>query len=339
MLATLQGRRLAGIALTMGLGKTLIGLRDMARLLAAGPLPQPGAGTPFLVAAPTQAILDSLLQEAREFGLAHLLDQITFTTYRSLAKTLAAGSFHKLYLDECYGLKDSHEPGLRAHAARQGSILGLTGTPPAQAHSEKGRLVATYCPIIVDYTTDEAVLAGLLNNYRLVVHPLPLRTARDYVLTTKAGSQFTTSEREHYAYWSKRLAHAAQDPLRILRMQALMSYPGKGHYIPNTPRTSIFRPTRHCDIQRLACVVQFSEGISIPNLRSIIWHAFGNERRAAQRISRLLRLNPDQTATVHLLTRTRSTNSRWPRPWIPSTPPKSATSMPPATSCKLLPCR
>jgi superfamily II DNA or RNA helicase len=40
----------------------------------------------------------------------------------------------------------------------------LTGTPPAQAHSEKGRLVATYCPIVVDYTTDEAVLAGLLND-------------------------------------------------------------------------------------------------------------------------------------------------------------------------------
>jgi superfamily II DNA or RNA helicase len=41
-------------------------------------------------------------------------------------------------------------------------------------------------------------------------------------------------------------------------------------------------------------VVQLSEGISIPNLRvGIIWHAFGSERKAAQRIGRLLRLNPD----------------------------------------------
>jgi superfamily II DNA or RNA helicase len=56
------------------------------------------------------------------------------------------------------------------------------------------------------------------------------------------------------------------------------------------------------DIPRLACVAQLSEGISIPNLRvGTIWHAFGNERKAAQRIGRLLRLNPDQTATVHLL--------------------------------------
>ncbi len=348
VLATIQGRRLAGIALTMGLGKTLIGLRDMDRLLAAGKLPAPAAGKPFLVAAPTQAILDSWPQEARKFGLAHLLDHIKFTTYRSLGKALAAGSFHKFYLDECHALKDSHEPGLKAHVAKKRSILGLTGTPPAQAQSEKGRLVATYCPIVVDYTTDEAVLAGLLNDYRLVVHRLPLRTARDYVLTTKSGSQFTTSEREHYAYWSKRLANAAQDQLpietlRILRMQALMNYPGKGHYMryladQQTEKVLLFtcnqqqaeaqaEHTYHSknkhsqanldlfnagDISRLACVAQLSEGISIPNLRmGIIWHAFGNERKAAQRIGRLLRLNPDQTATVHLLMYQDTIDEQW----------------------------
>ena len=76
----------------------------------------------------------------------------------------------------------------------------------------------------------------MLNKYRLVVHRLALRTERDYVLTTKADSQFTTSEHENYAYWRKHLANAAQDQLpietlRILRMQALMNYPGKGHYM------------------------------------------------------------------------------------------------------------
>ena len=120
--------------------------------------------------------------------------------------------------------------------ARKQRILGLTGTPPAQADSEKGRLVATYCPMLIDYTTDEAVLAGLLNDYRLVVHRLPLSSVRDYVVTLKSGQQFTTSERESYQYWSKRLANAAQDPLpvetlRLLRMQGLMNYPGKGRYM------------------------------------------------------------------------------------------------------------
>ena len=120
-----HGHRLAGAAVAMGVGKTLIGLRDMARLLPD--CQQSGAMTkPFLVAAPTQAILDSWPQEARKFGLAHLLDAITFTTYRSLSKVLSQGHYHKLYLDECHALKDSHEPGLKAHVARK-QRLPLTG--------------------------------------------------------------------------------------------------------------------------------------------------------------------------------------------------------------------
>lgn len=321
----------------MGVGKTLIGLRDMERVLTESPLTGPVI-TPFLVAAPTQAILDSWPQEARKFGLTHLLDAITFTTYRSLSKVLGQGHYHKLYLDECHALKDSHEPGLKAHVGGKRSVLGLTGTPPAQAESEKGRLVGTYCPILVDYTTDEAVLAGLLNDYRLVVHRLPLSPVRDYLLTFKSGSQFTTSERESYQYWSGRLANADQDvlpieTLRLLRMQALMHFPGKGQYMAHlasqfTEKVLLFTcnqqqaeqmaaHTYHSKnkdsqanldkfntgkILRLACVQQLSEGINIANLRvGIIWHAFGNERKAAQRIGRLLRLNPEETATVHLL--------------------------------------
>ena len=347
ILALVQGRQLAGVAVAMGVGKTLIGLRDMERLLAGGQLP--GAPTkPFLVAAPTTAILDAWPQEARKFGLAHLLDHITFTTYRSLSKALAQGHYHKLYLDECHALKDSHEPGLKAHAGRKKSILGLTGTPPAQPNSEKSRLVAIYCPIVVDYTTDEAVLAGLLNDYRLVVHRLPLSPVRDYLVTLKSGQQFTTSERESYQYWSGRLANAAQDALpletlRLLRMQALMHYPRKGRYMAHlasqfTEKVLLFtcnqqqaeqmaEHTYHSknkdsqanlakfsagEIQRLACVAQLSEGVNIPNLRvGIIWHAFGNERKAAQRIGRLLRLNPEETATVHLLMYQDTVDEHW----------------------------
>jgi len=347
VLATIKGRRVAGAAVAMGVGKTLIGLRDMERLLTPAQLTEPGT-KPFLVAAPTQAILDSWPQEARKFGLDYLLERIDFTTYRSLSKALSNGHYHKLYLDECHALKDSHESGLRAHVARKKSILGLTGTPPAQPDSEKSRLVATYCPILVDYTTDEAVLAGLLNDYRLVVHRLPLSTVRDYQLTFKSGSQLLTSERENYHYWTNRLANAAQDSLpvdtlRILRMQALMNYPGKGRYMAHlasqfTEKVLLFTcnqqqaeqqaaHTYHSKnkesqqnlakfnigkIQRLACVAQLSEGINIANLRvGIIWHAFGNERKAAQRIGRLLRLNPDETATVHLLMYQDTVDEQW----------------------------
>ncbi len=58
ILKLVQGQRLAGVAVAMGVGKTLLGLRDMESLLGGGQLT--GSATKhFLVAAPTTAILDS----------------------------------------------------------------------------------------------------------------------------------------------------------------------------------------------------------------------------------------------------------------------------------------
>ena len=55
-------------------------------------------------------------------------------------------------------------------------------------------------------------------------------------------------------------------------------------------------------INTLSCVLQLSEGVTIPNLKQgIIMHAYGNEKKTAQRIGRLLRLNPSETAVCHIL--------------------------------------
>ena len=55
-------------------------------------------------------------------------------------------------------------------------------------------------------------------------------------------------------------------------------------------------------INTLSCVLQLSEGVNIPNLKQgIILHAYGNERKSAQRIGRLLRLNPEDTSVCHIL--------------------------------------
>jgi superfamily II DNA or RNA helicase len=167
---------------------------------------------------------------------------------------------------------------------------------------------------------------------------------RDYVVTTKAGQQFITSEREHYQYWSKRLANAAQDALpietlRLLRMQALMHYPGKGRYMAHlagqfTEKVLLFTcnqqqaeeqatHTYHSknkdsqanlarfntgDIQRLACLggrqhPQPAHRYHLARLRQ--------QRKATQRIGRLLRLNPDQTATMHLLVYQDTVDEHW----------------------------
>ena len=40
-------------------------------------------------------------------------------------------------------------------------------------------------------------------------------------------------------------------------------------------------------------------------------HAYGNERKSAQRIGRLLRLNPDETATCHILCYKGTVDEKW----------------------------
>ena len=46
-------------------------------------------------------------------------------------------------------------------------------------------------------------------------------------------------------------------------------------------------------IDKLSCVLQLSEGVTIPNLKQgIIMHAYGNERKSAQRIGCLLYTSP-----------------------------------------------
>ena len=40
-------------------------------------------------------------------------------------------------------------------------------------------------------------------------------------------------------------------------------------------------------------------------------HAYGNERKSAQRIGRLLRLNPTETATCHILCYKNTQDVKW----------------------------
>ena len=65
-------------------------------------------------------------------------------------------------------------------------------------------------------------------------------------------------------------------------------------------------------IDKLSCVLQLSEGVSIPNLKQgIIMHAYGNERKSAQRIGRLLRLNPAETSICHILCYKGTKDEKW----------------------------
>jgi superfamily II DNA or RNA helicase len=332
-LKAIDGCDRCGVAVSMGVGKTLIGLQHIASNYTDT--------LRVLVVAPKKSILKSWKEEAEKFSMTYLLDHIKFSTYLSLNKQDL--DFDIVYLDECHNLLFSHENWLNDF---KGKIVGLTGTPPKVASSEKGQMVAKFCPIAYTYVTDDAVNDGILNDYQIIVHKLDLSSNKDYMQKTKKG-HFPTSEIANYNYWTERLLNAVTPKdiqiLRVMRMKGLMAYPSKERYAKSlfefiTDKVILFANTQEqadklCEfsyhannksseenlikfkdgeITKLSCVLQLNEGVNIPNLKQgIIMHAYGNERKSAQRLGRLLRLNPDEKAIVHILCYENTVDETW----------------------------
>ena len=329
-------------SISMGVGKTLLGLKHMeeqCKLL----LGHPGRPKAFLVVAPKKSIFTSWEDDAVKFGLGYLLEFIDFSTYVGLNKKDPT-QYEMIYLDECHSLLDNHEKFLSAY---KGKILGLTGTAPKWENSEKGKMVDKYCPMVYSYITDDAVEDGILNDYRIIVHTMALSPLRTFQKKTRAGGSWMTSELNDYEYWTGKIGSAYTEKAlqisRVMRMKAMMTYPSKEQYArkllqEQTEKCLLFCNTidqahkmaahsytsknpksdanlekfKKGDIDKLSCVLQLSEGVNIPSLKAgIIMHSYGNERKASQRIGRLLRLNPDDVATMHILCYSDTVDEQW----------------------------
>ena len=331
-LAATDGKQRASVVLGTGVGKTLVGLTHMDRNTT--PLMK------CLVVAPKKAIFQSWKDDAVKFDKHHLLGRIVFTTYLSLNKH-DPNDYDVVYLDEMHSLLDSHRGFLQLF---KGKILGLTGTPPKRDYSEKGKLVQEFCPVVFTFKADDAIENGILNDYKIVVHELRLSKVKNYQVTMK-NKTYMTDEESNYVYWSRRLdvGSGSVHMLRVMRMKAMMEYPTKEKYAKllfdsieskcilfantqaqadklcdhsyhsNNPKSEEnLLKFKDGEITKLSTVLQLNEGVNIPNLKQgIIMHAYGNERKAAQRIGRLLRLNPDDKAIVHILCYMDTVDEKW----------------------------
>jgi len=321
----------SGVAISMGVGKTLIGLKHMDGI----------SPVKVLVVAPKKSIFQSWKDEMTKHKLEHLEAIITFSTYISLPKQTL--DYDVVYLDECHNILPSHEQWLDSF---KGMIIGLTGTPPRFENSTKGKLVKKFCPIKYEYFVDDAVSDGILNDYKIVVHMLQLGKAKNMMAGGKTR-KWPTSELESYSYWCDRIDKASTQyemmMLRIQRMKAMMKFPSKETYAKKlfesiTDKCILFANTQeqadklcrhsyHSEnpdsednllkfkmgiVNKLSAVLQLNEGVNIKELRQgIIMHAYGNERKSSQRIGRLLRLNPDEVATVHVLCYEGTVDEAW----------------------------
>ena len=331
-LAATDGKQRCAIILGTGVGKTLVGLNHIERNTT--PLMK------CLIVAPKKSIFQSWKDDAVKFDKQNLLGRMVFSTYLSLNKH-DPKDYDAVYLDECHSLLDSHRGFLQLY---KGKILGLTGTPPKRTWSEKGKLVNEFCPIVYTFKADDAVQSRILNDYQIVVHEIDLSSENNYLVNFKNKSYYT-SEEKNYLYWSRRIDVSTGNlhMLRVMRMKAMMEYPSKELYtklLLESIKTKciIFANTqaqadRLCShsyhsknpdsednliafkegsITKLSTVLQLSEGVNIPELKQgIIMHAYGNERKSSQRIGRLLRLNPDDKAIVHILCYMDTIDEKW----------------------------
>lgn len=329
-----NGHKRCGLGLATGVGKTLVGLMHMEKHCT--PLMN------ILIVAPKTSIIAEWRVQAIKFKKDKVLENATFTTYLSLNK-LNPDEYDLVYLDECHSLLDSHRTFLENYTGR---ILGLTGTPPKRKGNEKSDMVDEFCPMVYTYMTDEAVEANILNDYKIIVHELHLSSKKTIEVKTKKMN-FFTSEVANYDYWSNRVENARPGKDKqissVMRMKSMMEFPSKEKYAKLladsiNSKCIIFANTqdqadRLCkysyhsnnpdskanlssfksgNITKLSCVLQLSEGVNIPNLKQgIILHAYGNERKAAQRIGRMLRLSPGETATIHILCYMNTVDEKW----------------------------
>lgn len=324
----------ATAAVSMRVGKCLIGLRDMDLDLQEG--------DKFLVAYPSKSVKQGWLDDMVKFNLEHLKQHIVFTTYLSLPKQSLI--YKKIYLDEIHSLKYSHDEWLSQY---NGKIRGLTGTPPKFGKSEKGLMIEKYAPVKYSYMVKEAVEHNILNDYKIIVHKIALDTKKT-MLVEAGNKRWYQSEVDSYNYFGRRIEAAQgnfkqEEMARIMRMSAMKKYPSKEVYAKRlseeaTGKFLIFANTKDqadklCkysyhsgnkdseenlrkfksgEIMILSAVMQLNEGITVPGLaESVIMHAYGNERKTPQRLARCLSLNPDETATIHILVFKGTVDEMW----------------------------
>lgn len=323
----------AGAALSMGIGKTLLCLKHMNSNYTDH--------CRFLVVAPSISILNTWIDEAMKHNMQHLIPHIDRTTYISLHKRDL--DYDIIYFDEAHSLKESHVEWLVNY---RGKILGVTGTPPSPRNSKRLEIMKRYYPIKYKYLVDQAISDSLLNDYQIIIHKLDLDEKKN-IRVEKGKNVWFTSEKADYDYWTNRAANATSMKDRqitsIMRMKSLQKFKSKevlAKSILNTlsNKTIVFAntqeqadsfgiPSYHSTnpdseenllnfksgkISKLSCVLQLNEGVNIPNLKeSIILHAYGNEKKLSQRLGRTLRLNPDDTATIHVLTYRGTIDEQW----------------------------
>lgn len=335
-LREIQNHTACSINISMGVGKTRIAIMDMVD----------NNYNHILIVISKHNIKESWINEILIMKAEYLIPRIKFSTYASLNKQNLS-YYDKIYLDECHNLTVNNSKKLKKYRDKGGRVLGITGTYPE--YGIKKELCNYICPEEYTYTVEQAIKDKILNNYLIFIHKIELSSINDFVI--KYGNRkFVTSELKSYRYWTSQVERVSnRTRASIGRLSAMKSYNSKLEYIKklinndknknNTTKKLIFVNTidqanqlpnpihskidkdinkrtldkiANGDINTITAVEQLSEGVTIPGLKiAIISHSYSNNRKLAQKIGRVLRLNPNDVCKVHILCYKNTVDEDW----------------------------
>lgn len=302
-------------------------------------------GATYLIVTPKSGLKKNFKDELKKFDALYLLNHIEFTTYLSFKKTVY--NYDWIYFDECHSFKSVMH--YRTLDQLQSNALALTGTFLPENTYEYEKFVNVF-PVVYVYKSRNAVADKVLNDYRLVIHKIPLSKT----IRVNSFNGYKT-EMQGYIHWNAIVTNVertqpfsqALQQLRITRMKFIQGCLSKVNYAKalssiQKNKTIIFTESiEHCkivcsdtyhsknsktlnaknlddfkdgSITKLSCVGQLNEGINIPELETgIILHSYANPTKTTQRIGRLLRLKPEENkvAIIHILVYQNTIDETW----------------------------
>lgn len=320
-----------------GVGKSLLVIKHMNAVLHQFSM--------FLIAIPRVALKKNWEDEIIKHGYKHLIPHVHFTTYRSLHKLKK--SFDWIYLDECHNFKsDLHFETIDLLSKK---AFAITGTFIDKDDFNYTRFTMKF-PTIYEYTTMQSINDNVLNDYRIIIHKIPLSKS---IRVNSYTVGFLPEDKAYLAVNSsvvtaeRNRRYNSLQQLRIIRMKMVQNAMSKVLYAKELAehlkkKTIIFtESTIHADkvcrhsyhtknskiknesnfnkfvsgeILQLSAVSQLNEGINVPDLEEqIILHSYANTIKAKQRICRNLRLGADtnRIAYIHILMYTNTVDEGW----------------------------
>lgn len=334
-LSTLINFKKCTAAISMGVGKTLIGLRYIENFYKKD--------IKILVVCPKLKVMKSWDDEIIKFDKEYLKPNIEYVTWISLCKKNPE-DYDIIILEEVHNIGEPHDKFLSKY---QGITLGLTGTPPLNEYSIKYKLINKHCPIVYRYELDNAISDNILNDYQINIYSIDLDIRNNIPINKKDGSVFYTSEKKQYEYWTNQIAESSgkrKQFAAISRMRCMQNFKSKEviakKLLDNCKdKCILFANTQNqadelCSrsfhsknensdknlddfkndiITKLSCVEQLSESINIPNLKqAIIMHFYSaNSSRSKQKWGRIYRLIVTDTGILSIICFRNTVDETW----------------------------